>query len=574
MARIRYYIGLAIIGSIACCILFLLCKRLPVFKKGDVLVTVKYKANKAERLSFYWDEGLGFSQAQSLTFITDTTKKDYVFAIKQPPILSRLRIDPADSFSTSHIYSIAITGNEQPYSTNCFDTLKLNGLTVAKYGNGYELKRIPLNIYPYLVVNLPSESRIIAYTHPTLYTLLAPFCILVTLLLILLFVKRKIWFNFFNRTPLAKQLLVYGFLIIISGYWTDNFCAYYDTPPTLENRVPTPMPNVDTIYYNLRNYFNTFNNWFSDNFPFRQLLVHYNSVFKIGLFNISPMPNEVVIGKSFEFFTANSFVMDDFSGKKLFTEAELNMLDAALESKRKYVKDHGMDFYFVEPPSKQTVYNSFMPDYYRLQECKFKYWQQLKARIMHDSTNYYIDVIDTLIDYHKLHPEKRLFYQFDFHWSEWAAFKAYQVLMDRIYKDHPEYGRPLREDEIKIDTTYNDEAGLARQLVMHKEYKKCMYIISPIKKDSIQESVIGDRFPLMYIYDNPKATGTILVFRDSFSEQWRSLIAHHFKKSIFIWDYQVHADMIEKYKPNIVLQENCEMYVLYLFFPIITGAHV
>jgi len=67
--------------------------------------------------------------------------------------------------------------------------------------------------------------------------------------------------------------------------------------------------------------------------------------------------------------------------------------------------------------------------------------------------------------------------------------------------------------------------------------KKEKYIFTPKIKDTIIETQINGitQFPIFKHY-NPNGKGKLLMFRDSYTEQWRNLIAHHFKESIFIWD--------------------------------------
>ena len=399
-------------------------------------------------------------------------------------------------------------------------------------------------------------------------------CFLVSLLILYLISKLKIGYAFLHNRPFYLQFLLFSFLFIITSYWTNHYFEYYTTPASLENRKLTKQPKFDTIKYAPDYFFSTFTSWFTDYFPFRQRLVHYNSLIRTGILGVSPIPSEVIIGKDFQFFPANELVQEDFVGRKIFTNEELNALLSCIEGKKKYMADRHMDFYFTIPPSKQTVYHDFMPDYYRVQEGDNKLAQQLKKKLEQAGINYYINIIDTLYDYYKLHPEKKVFYQYDIHWSEWGAFKAYQVLMNRIYKDHPEFGLPLKENEIRIDTVYDDKADLAKLIVMNQILKRERYIITPLQKDSIKEIRSGLKTPVCIDY-NPKGKGRILIFRDSYSEEWKNLIVHHFNESIFIWDPKMSTAQIEKYKPDIVLQENGEengkSNYAYLFYPLING---
>ncbi len=568
--RLKYFLGVSVIGFLFVYLLIFACRRLLVIKEGNVKITIKYKARKTEDLSIYWDDGSNLSQDKHKTKATDTLTHDYVFEIRQPKTITKLRIDPYDTFSSAIIYNVTISGTKIPYNINRFDTFQTSGLTIIKLSLGYLLLRNPTNFDPWFIINIPAKNAEVYPCYSFKDKAIIVLCFILTFFFLFIVVKRKIWFHILYETPFVTQALIAGFIFIITSYWTNSIFEYYTPPPSIENRKLTQKPNIDTLRYKPEYYFDTYASWFSDYFPFRQKIVHYNSVLKVGLFDVSPMPNELIIGDNFEFFTANSFVQDDFTGKKIFSENELNVMDWAIETKRTYIKAHHIDFYLMIPPAKQTVYHKQMPNLFQAQEGNLKLWQQVRNRLQLDTGNFYIDVADSLIDYYATHPEKRVFYQYDIHWSEWGAFKGYQVLMNRIYKDHPEYGKPLREDEIKVDTFYDDQADLAKLIVLNQKLKREKYLITPIIKDSITETFAGDKRIPIFIDHNPAGKGTILVFRDSYSEEWRNLIAHHFKESIFIWDYHIDTKTIEKYKPDIVLQENSEMLILYLFEKLIT----
>jgi len=565
MLRLKYYTGIGIIGLMLLYLLIFSCRRLLFIKEGNVKITVKYKAHKAEDLTIYWDDGTHFSQDKHKTHATDTLERNYVFEIRQPKEIAKLRVDPADTFSNATLYELSISGTKIPYTINRFDTFETSGLKVLKTSNGYLLQRKPDNFDPYMIINIPEKSMTVFPVYSTEDIIVIILCFLLTILSIYIIIQKKIFNAFLYELPFYQQSLLFVFFGIITCYWTDTIFEYYSPPPSIENRRLSKKPDIDTLRYNPEYYCNSFNAWFCDYFPFRQKIVYSNSLLKVGLFNISPMPDQLIIGKDFQFFTANSFVQDDFTGKKIFTENELNILNLCLQGKWKYMRAHGMDFYFIMPPTKQFVYHNYMPDFYQAQEGALSLGQQLRNRLQLDSINFYINVSDSLKDYFELHPDKKVFYKYDIHWSEWGAFKAYQILMNRIYKDHPEYGSPLKENEVKVDTFYDEEADLAKLIVLNKKLKREKYNITPIKKDSITEVSAGDQYTPVFIDHNPAAKGRLLVFRDSYSEEWRRLIAHHFNESIFIWDHKMDTKTIEKYKPDIVIQENCEMLILYLF---------
>ena len=60
---------------------------------------------------------------------------------------------------------------------------------------------------------------------------------------------------------------------------------------------------------------------------------------------------------------------------------------------------------------------------------------------------------------------------------------------------------------------------------------------------------------------NLNASGKALVFRDSFAENWYPLLGLHFKEVVYVRDYNWDWLLIEREKPNVVIDEILERFL-------------
>lgn len=538
-----------------------------IIEGGTITVTVKYKVKQSEDLTLYWNTGKGFSTKIFKTLITNPNHLIYTYKIKQVDSLLELRLDPAEHFHLSNLYEIKIDGLFEPILLSDFSSFTKNGLQLLKGKESTLLVQEKNNTDPYIQIKIPQENSKVNKTLLTSDYIWLSLSIIFSLILTL-FIKNKLLNILCNQSSFSLLYLV-SFFFIISASWLNSFLNFYSPPSNIENRVLAQKPNLDSINYGLKKYTTNYTSWYTDNFYYKSMFVHLNSAFKIYSFKTSPMPKSMFIGKQFEFFTSNELLWDDVTGKRRLTSEEIDYMYGNTLAKSTLLKNQNISYYLTIPPSKQTTYNDLLPNYLSLQLKGKKMATQIADRFKKENSDFYIDVLDLINGRRKTHPHERLFYQYDIHWNEWAAFLAYQKLIKEIHQNHPFIEKPLSINEVTLDTSYDNQADLAKLILMNNTFLKQRILITPKKKDSlIAKSIHVNKlqFPID-IFKNPKAKGKLLMFRDSYSEQWKTLIARHFNEAVFVWDQNITQALIDEYKPDIIIQENCEMFLFYLFNP-------
>ncbi len=539
-----------------------------VFKYGNIQIAIQYESLQGEDITLYWDKSKGFSAENKLTQTTKFGEYKYEYEVRDLDSLLEIRIDPYEKIKYAIIKKLTITGLQNNFELTHFEKCSSSGLVIYPFKDFCLLKRIANNNDPYLKIKIPKESKYVLKKIESGDIILITICLMMAMLLSYLLTPSII--KRFSNHTLLNTFLFFFFVLIVSSHWTNHFLKFYTPPANLENRRLAQEPNVDSILIQPKQYFKKYDAWFTDHFDYRQILVKTNSYLRINLFQTSPIPNAMFIGDNFEFYSGNDLLIDDVTGKRRLNEQEMNYIYQNLKIKYNTLKDLNIGYYVTMPPSKQTVYEDLLPSYLRKQAKSDKMAKQLGDFLVKNSVQYYVNVIDILKQRHQYFPQERVFYQYDIHWSERGAFFAYQILMNNIRIKYPWVGNTLQMNDIKLDTVYTNQADLAKLILLSEQYKKETYEMKFENSDSIKETIENGVFTYpVFRYYNPKAVGKVLVYRDSYSEQWKKLIAHHFRESTFIWDQNIRLSQILEYKPDIIIQENCEMFLFDLFKPII-----
>ena len=59
---------------------------------------------------------------------------------------------------------------------------------------------------------------------------------------------------------------------------------------------------------------------------------------------------------------------------------------------------------------------------------------------------------------------------------------------------------------------------------------------------------------------NEKAIGKALIFHDSFACSWYAFLDQHFREVVYVWQYDWDRPLVEREKPDVVIDEMLEWY--------------
>jgi hypothetical protein len=272
-------------------------------------------------------------------------------------------------------------------------------------------------------------------------------------------------------------------------------------------------------------------------------------------FNESPTAN-VMVGRNGWLYFQDEQSLEDIRRTSSFTMKQLEAWKNLLEKRRNWLAQRGIHYVFVVPPDKHNIYPESLPAWIKAVG-KTTRLDQFMDYMKKNSTVPVLDLRKPLLEAKKTGTP---YFLTDTHWNEYGGFIGYRELMHSLSAQMPGI-KPLPMDAFDITTNRGAGGNLAAILARSKSViEKYDVAFSPrpsLPQLSLQKNRGGKQ---TLSSTNPKATGKAVVFRDSFSEAWAPFIGYHFNEVIYCWQYKWNVALIEKEKPNVVIDELLEHY--------------
>ena len=352
--------------------------------------------------------------------------------------------------------------------------------------------------------------------------------------------------------------LVAIFLALISfPILNDEFKIVKDIQST-ENRKLAEKPKLDVTY--LDPYPVKFEAYYNDNFTIRSIMVKYFNLLNIKVFNKSPLPKKVVIGRNGWLFMADK-ELEAYQNLNSFNQEELEAFKKELDFRIDYLAERNCKFYFMVAPIKANIYSEYMPStIYRVRK---KSWgEQLNEYLRDNSKCDPVDVYDVL---RENKDEELVYFKLDNHWNQLGAFYCALEFFKQVQADFPDFKVPSIDD-YSITKTEISRGNIVKMLSNIEGYKDFEVKLQPESGFKAKDvKAIGyacvPGFPYPHEFEMDKEiTGSdlprIIIITDSYGANIFPFIADHFSRSVKIfdsWQYKLNEDIVNAEKPDIVL---------------------
>lgn len=286
---------------------------------------------------------------------------------------------------------------------------------------------------------------------------------------------------------------------------------------------------------------NKLEEWFSENFAFRNSVVDAFSDLKMNIFDEGN--SQVIVGK--EDFLFFSDTLDCYLGKNMMSEEELSRAAETLLHIQNTAEASDAEFLFVCAPNKNTVYGNMMPDRYHRNEKATEldlFYEKLDTLGVN-----YTDLRCVLADAAK---NSLVYHKRDSHWNGLGAMTAFSAVCDSIGKTMPDLsGRgPIAVHDFEGDLDALLFPGKVRY----------------------DDDVTYD-FDGLYIYTSAFATpmditittrgggdGRLLMYRDSFANALLPYAASTFSEVRFERTTPYNTELIDSFDADFVIVEIAE----------------
>lgn len=312
-----------------------------------------------------------------------------------------------------------------------------------------------------------------------------------------------------------------------------------------------------------------FEQYFNDNFPQRNRLVHtYFTLMAKGLGN-SGSP-DVLLGRDGWLFYSREQVIDNYQNVAPLTEAQLHYMQQNLAQIKDFLDDRGIVFLVVIPPNKLSVYPEFLPDTLHSETSNSK----LDQIVAHFQAHSDVQILDLRAPLITAKSEYLVYYPTDTHWTGYGAYIAYREIIQSLQPGFQNM-TPYEWDEVMFTQTEGPGGDLAGMLTLQNDYSEHHVAIEPL--DSIRRARLSPTEStsqyMVFVGDNA-ALPRALIFHDSFFPSMRSLFAEHFSWSLYkAWSpdhdlmYQDVTVMTAEFEPDIVVLEIVERWIYQLMAP-------
>lgn len=372
-----------------------------------------------------------------------------------------------------------------------------------------------------------------------------------------------------NSKKYANSILVAGFLICISLPLAFGLAGLNSGVTLSENRRLQPMPSIEIndlreitgikqqakeVYLGATKFIRRFDYYFNTTFSFRVDLLRLYNTIKFDLFSTDPLPQKVVRGRDGWYFLGDSFsnVIKESKGIDNSSNEELNEIVLKIKTNNTKLKLLGIDYYFAAAPNKASVYGDYLP----IEKApKPTTTTQLDSA----NTTTHFNFIDLKSDFSE---EKgaRLYYKTDSHWNDYGAYLGYATLIKKVKITFPDVPI-LSKSDFQINTVISHQQDLTRMLAINEKENVLVFNPKYHEKAILQKNQIA--IPKNYArpatdyetrFKSDINTLKVLVFHDSFTTHLKKFIKESFGETVFIWDTRLDYNLIEKEKPDVVIQ--------------------
>jgi alginate O-acetyltransferase complex protein AlgJ len=323
-----------------------------------------------------------------------------------------------------------------------------------------------------------------------------------------------------------------------------------------ENRTKSKKPEFDIS--RLDAFVKEYDNYYTDNFSLRENGILFHNKLEYFTLGVSPVPNEVVVGKEGWFYDKNC--LDNYTGSNAFSPNDLLTLKKELAYRSKWASEKNIKYLLVVVPNKMNVYPEYLPDNIIKVSEQTRYDQVMT--LDGKSGINIVDVRKILLDHKK--DGYDLFQRTDGHWNDLGAYYGYQAIINRLSEYYSELkSNPLSDYTINIEK--RPGGSIVSMISLSNEYPEKFVKLTEKNKTYAYD---GKKRP----YEVPKTISAwdhqivkendhvkklkCLIIRDSFTLLLVRYLQEHFSESVFIhdeWKYRMREDLIENEKPDIVL---------------------
>ncbi|GAB3987728.1 hypothetical protein GCM10028807_08800 [Spirosoma daeguense] len=322
-----------------------------------------------------------------------------------------------------------------------------------------------------------------------------------------------------------------------------------------ENRAISNRPALH--FPHVRTFVKQFDQYYKENFGWRNALFYVYSRWKFKILGTSPLPEKVVVGKNGWFYLGNNYnrVVDQHRGVLPLSADSARIIATHLTLRQQELAHQGIRLYVLIAPDSHSIYPENLPDH--LQPSPNPSRLDVLRQAMASTTVPFLDIRDTL---RSAKSDYIVYNQTDTHWNDYGTLVGCAALLTRIREDFPTVP-PVRIADYHIEKQKGGGGDLVTMLTLQQEIKDPVfyYITFPEKLEGRKLATVpNERFGFPSTRLAGSGTNRLLLIGDSFSHSMMHYLPGYFEQSFFVRDDRLDPAVLKSERPNIIVVEVVE----------------
>lgn len=325
-----------------------------------------------------------------------------------------------------------------------------------------------------------------------------------------------------------------------------------------ENRRQSTLPPLN--FPHVRSFVKQFDQYYKENFGWRNALFYAYSRWKLNVLGESPLPEKVVVGNNGWFYLGNSYnrVVDQHRGLLPLSADSARIIAQHLTDTQQRLAKQGIRFYVLIAPDSHTIYPEHLPEQLTVSTQPSRL--DVLKEIMGQTNVPFIDIRDTLLAAKKKHI---VYYQTDTHWNDYGTLIGSAALINRIRRDVPVLPEP-RLTDYRIDKQRGLGGDLTTMLTVQNEHKDPVYYViepaaSRVAKQVAEVPNPVSGFPsVRFAKATTDSLPRLLFIGDSFSHSMMQFVPGYFRSAYFVRGRHIDPAVVAAEKPDVLVVEIVE----------------
>lgn len=323
---------------------------------------------------------------------------------------------------------------------------------------------------------------------------------------------------------------------------------------TSEKRTLKQLPKTFSLSHN---FYKDVENFFIDNFIFRENIIFIFSFYKYFIFS-EAISDIVIIGKNGWFFLGDSNSREYFSNNKQLSKNTLSMWKKTIDIKTDIAKSKNIDYFFLISPNKESIYPMYYPD---KQENNTSIFDQLL--LFFENNN--ISIINLKEVF--LNSELPTYFKTDHHWNKYGAYLAYEAIMKSKHNLSSDFEKFYFKKKKNNGGDLINSMQLNNFILEENNYEPYSSVILNCEEMTIDLKYINksNLHPIrVRDCDNSKSKNKAVIFHDSFGPYLTNYFDASFSQTIYIWDYpsvDQYKMIVDDLKPDIIIEQRVERHI-------------